>query len=77
MGSSRRVRASTKPSFGRVDISEIQRSSVDERLSPQSDKPYTGADAFKPDAKGADTLMSAPPRKPIRQSRNQVGLRHH
>jgi hypothetical protein len=76
-GTNRRVNASTKPSFGRVDISEIQRSSVDERLSPHSDKPYTGADAFKPDAQGAETLMSAPPRKPIRQSRSQVGLRHH
>jgi len=77
IGTNRRVSTSTKPSFGQVDISDIQRRSVDERISPQSDKPYTGADAFKPDAKGADTLMSAPPRKPIRQSRNQVGLRHH
>jgi hypothetical protein len=77
MGTNRNVNASTKPSVGKLPISNIQHASVDERLSPQSDKPYTGVDAFKPNAKGADTLMSAPPRKPIRQSRNQVGVRHH
>jgi hypothetical protein len=77
LGTSRRVNASTKPSFGQIAISDLQRSSVDERISPQSDRPFTGADAFKPDAKGAQNMTSAPPRKPIRQSRDQVGLRHH
>jgi hypothetical protein len=72
-----RVRSSTKPSFGRIPISDVQRTPIEERLSPRTDKAFNSTDAFKPDAQGAQAIESAPPRNPIRPSRNQVGVRHH
>jgi hypothetical protein len=71
------VRSSTKPSFGRIPISDVQRTPVEERLAPRTDRAFTSTDAFKPDAQGAQPIESAPPRNPIRPSRNQVGVRHH